>query len=364
MRQQLKAEQIERVVVRGANWVGDAVMTVPALRELRRLLPAARITLATRPWAEGIFADADFIDDLLLLDDRRGVRSFMRQVSAWRARRFDLALIFPNAFEPALVAAAARVPLRFGYGTDARARLLTHALATPDWRSTRHEVFYYLYLIAALEHALTGTQTVTTREPAFALSVSDARRHDAGALLHAHGIKFDRPLVALCPGSTNSRAKRWPIVSYAALADRLIAEVGAAVVFIGARTELDVTEQVAAQMRHQSVVLTGATSLAETGAVLSHCDLLVTNDTGPAHIAAALQRPTLVIFGPTNPLTTRPFAPTAEIIREPPDCAPCMLRDCPIDHRCMTAITPAQVFERAQELLACVACPVHTEVAG
>src|SRR5207237_3333095 len=159
----LESRNIKRVVVRGANWVGDAVMTVPALRELRRLLPAARITLATRPWAEGIFADADFIDDLLLLDDRRGVRSFMRQVSAWRARRFDLALIFPNAFEPALVAAAARVPLRFGYGTDARARLLTHALATPDWRSTRHEVFYYLYLISALEHALTGTQTVTKR---------------------------------------------------------------------------------------------------------------------------------------------------------------------------------------------------------
>ncbi|HYX43182.1 MAG TPA: lipopolysaccharide heptosyltransferase II, partial [Pyrinomonadaceae bacterium] len=181
---------------------------------------------------------------------------------------------------------------------------------------------------------------------------------------HAHGIKFDRPLVALCPGSTNSRAKRWPVASYAALADRLIEEAGAAVVLIGARAELDVTEQVVAQMRHQSIVLTGATSLAETVAVLSHCDLLVTNDTGPAHIAAALQRPTLVIFGPTNPLTTRPFAPVAEIIREPPDGAPCMLRDCPIDHRCMTAITPALVFERAQALLACMTCPSHAEVAG
>src|ERR671929_2009635 len=101
MRQQLKAAQIERVVVRGANWVGDAVMTVPALRELRRLLPHARITLATRAWAEGIFADADFIDDLLLLEEGRGVRSFLSQVSAWRARRFDLALLLPNAFEPA-----------------------------------------------------------------------------------------------------------------------------------------------------------------------------------------------------------------------------------------------------------------------
>src|SRR5205085_6163424 len=157
-------------------------------------------------------------------DNARGFRSSIRQASAWRARRFDLALLLPNAFEPALVAAAARVPVRLGYATDARARLLTHALPTPDWRSTRHEVFYYLFLVAALEHALTGAQTVTTRAPAFALSVSDVRRHDAGALLHAHGIKFDRPLVALCPGSTNSRAKRWPVASYAALADRLIEE--------------------------------------------------------------------------------------------------------------------------------------------
>ncbi len=365
MTHELKAAQIERVVVRGANWVGDAVMTVPALRALRQLLPHAHITLATRPWAEGIFADADFIDDLLLIADQpRGLRSFLRQTSAWHARRFDLALLFPNAFAPALVAAAARVPLRFGYETDARARLLTHALPQPDWRSERHEVFYYLYLVAALEHALTGTQTVIISEPQFALSVPAARQAQARELLRTHGVSFDRPLVALCPGSTNSRAKRWPVESYAALADHLIGKAGATVLLIGARAELAVSEGVRARMRHQPVVLTGATSLAETAAVLSIADLLVTNDTGPAHLAAALERPTLVIFGPTNPLTTRPFAPNAEIMREPPDCAPCMLRDCPIDHRCMTAITPAAVFIRATALLACATCPAHAEVAG
>jgi heptosyltransferase II len=363
MTRELKAAQIERVVVRGANWVGDAVMTVPALRALRRLLPRARITLATRQWAEGIFADADFIDDLLLLDEGGGIRSFLRQTSAWRARRFDLALLFPNAFEPALVAAAARVPVRLGYATQGRARLLTHPLAPPDWRSTRHEVFYYLFLVAALEHALAGTQAVSTREPQFTLSVSPARQQPARELLRARGVSFTRPLVALCPGSTNSRAKRWPVESYAALADRLIAETGAEVLLIGARAELDVSEQVRTLMQHKPIVLTGATSLAETVAILSLVDLLVTNDTGPAHVAAALLRPTLVIFGPTNPLTTRPFAPVAEIIREPPDCAPCMLRDCPIDHRCMTAITPTQVFERAGALLACAVCPVRAEVA-
>src|SRR5437764_4649253 len=191
MARELKPEQIERVVVRGANWVGDAVMTVPALRALRRLLPRAHITLATRPWAEGIFADADFVDDLLLIDEQsKGLRGFMAQVRAWRTRRFDLALLLPNAAGPALIAAAARVPLRLGYATDRRAPLLTHPLPTPDWRSTRHEVFYYLYLVAALENLLTGEQAITTQEPQFDLLVSDTRRADAGSLLFASGVRF------------------------------------------------------------------------------------------------------------------------------------------------------------------------------
>src|ERR671926_1329569 len=129
MARTLKAEQIERVVVRGANWVGDAVMTVPALRELRRLLPRARVTLATRPWAEGIFAGADFIDDFLVTSKASGrPAAVFRQAREWRARRFDLAVLFPNAFAPALVAALARVPARVGYATQGRGPLLTQRL--------------------------------------------------------------------------------------------------------------------------------------------------------------------------------------------------------------------------------------------
>ena len=347
----LKAEQIERVVVRGANWVGDAVLTVPALRELRRVLPQAHITLATRPWAEGVFASADFIDDLLIIEAERGVRGFFRQLRAWRGRRFDAALLFPNAFAPALTAFAARVPLRFGYATDGRAALLTHSLPVPDWRSTRHEVFYYLNLVSELERALTGATAAVEREPRTDLHVSELRKAEAAKLLHARGVTFTRPLVALCPGSTNSRAKRWPADRYAALADMMIEEAGVEVLLIGAREELGVTREVVALMRRAPVVLTGETDLAESVAVLSHVDLLVTNDTGPAHVAAALGRPVVVVFGPTNPLTTRPFSDLAEVVRRPPDCAPCMLRDCPIDHRCMTAISPAEVFARSLALL-------------
>lgn len=349
----IEREKIERVVVRGTNWVGDAVLTIPALRELRRVLPRAHITLATRSWAKGLFSDADFLDDLLIYDrGARDIGAVLRQAREWRRRRFDLALLFQNAFEAALISRAARVPLRVGYATDGRRRLLTHPLPLPLWRGERHEVFYYLNIVAGLETLLDGASNILDQEPVFALSVSEARRNLARELLRAEGASLNSiPLVALCPGSTNSRAKRWPAERYAALADMLIENAGAEVALIGSRDEEDVSRVVAARMRRRPVMLTGRTDLAQAVAVLSLADLLVTNDTGPAHISAALERPTLVIFGPTIPATTRPFSASAEIIRRPPDCAPCMLRDCPIDHRCMTAITPEEVFARAVALL-------------
>lgn len=340
--------------MRGTNWVGDAVMTIPALRELRRVLPYAHITLATRSWSRGLFADADFLDDLLIYD--RSARDLLRapvqQIREWRRHRFDLALLFQNAFEAALIAGAARVPARLGYATDGRSALLTHPVPLPAWRDERHEIFYYLNLIAELERLLDGASKVEERNPVFNLNVSESRRAQARELLNSHGARMTAPIVALCPGSTNSRAKRWPAERYAALADRFIAEAGANVLLIGSPEEEEVSLEVQARMKRQPIMLTGRTTLAEAVAVLSIADLLVTNDTGPAHIAAALERPTLVIFGPTDPRTTRPFSSAAEIIRRPPECAPCMLRDCPIDHRCMTAITSDEVFARAARHLA------------
>lgn len=340
------------MVVRGTNWVGDAVMTVPALRELRRVLPQAHITLCTRSWAKGLFTDADFLDDLLIYDRRpRDLRAVARQAREWRGRRFDLALLFQNAFEAALIASAARVPLRMGYATEGRARLLTHPLPLPSWRGRRHEVFYYLNLVAELERLLYGATDIEEREPQFALNISETRKAQAREFLSSKGVKMDRPIVALCPGSTNSRAKRWPAERYAQLADRFISEAGANVLLIGSPDEIEVSREVAQQMRGRPFMLTGQTDLAQAVATLSLADVLITNDTGPSHIAAALNRPTLVIFGPTDPRTTRPFSSIAEIIRRPPECAPCMLRDCPIDHRCMTAISPDEVFARASAMM-------------
>jgi heptosyltransferase-2 len=340
---------IKRVVVRGTNWVGDSVMTVPALRALRRLLPDAQITLAIRPSAKGVFSEVDFVDEVLVYD-RRNAFSIVSQIREWRRRQFDLAVLFQNAFEAALIPFLAGVPVRLGYATESRQPLLTHPIPLPDWRSSKHEVFYYLYLITALEQLLSGTSTVCEADPDISLPISESRQAEATELLRSFGVDAEQSVVAICPGSINSRAKRWPAESYAALADRLLEEQRQ-VLLIGSRDEIDVTNEVTSRMRNQPIVLTGKTTLDQITAVLSKVDLVVTNDTGPAHIAAALGCPTIVIFGPTNPLTTRPFSFKAEILRHPPDCAPCMLRDCPIDHRCMTAITVDEVFEHSHVLL-------------
>src|SRR5215216_7326899 len=182
------AESIKRVVVRGTNWVGDAVMTVPALRALRRVLPAAHLTLVIRPGTQGIFSEADFIDDVLVYN-RKNALSVVPQVREWKRRKFDLAVLFQNAFEAALIPFLAGVPLRLGYATESRQALLTHPLPLPDWRSSRHEVFYYLYLVTALEQMLFGTSSICESDPDASIQISDIRKEEARSLLRTHDIR-------------------------------------------------------------------------------------------------------------------------------------------------------------------------------
>jgi heptosyltransferase-2 len=340
-----------KIVVRGTNWVGDAVMSVPALRELRRIFPESKITLHTRSWARGIFENADFIDEILTFEsETSALRTVLAQAKIYRENRFDLTVVFPNSFESALIAKLGKVRRRFGYAKEGRSLLLTNAVKIPAWKNQRHEVFYYLNLIAEIENECFGAKTVLQNEPRFDLTVSEERKRLARKFLEVSGVNLQKKIVAFCAGSTNSNAKRWQTESYAELNDKIQIELGASVVLIGAKNELDTSIEVAEKSKTKPIILTGKTDLAEASAILSVCDLLVSNDTGPAHISAALGTKTLVIFGPTNPLTTRPW--DSEIVYKNVECAPCMLRECPIDHRCMTRISAAEVFEIAERKLA------------
>ncbi|HQU93345.1 MAG TPA: lipopolysaccharide heptosyltransferase II [Pyrinomonadaceae bacterium] len=333
-----------RIIVRGANWIGDAVMTIPALRLLRELYPDASISLHTRPWAEGVFRDADFIDEIIPIEGRGSVRSVIDQSRVLRQQNFDLAVLFPNSFESALVARLARIPKRLGYATEQRGFLLTEKLEVPSWKNELHESKYYLNLVDNL-----GTETGTPDEPR--LQVSDERRAEARNDLATSGVHEGRKVIGIGAGSTNSLAKRWPSANFARLADLLSSVEDADVVFLGNENEADITRSVLEAAQEKHIDLTGKTDLGTATAILSELDLFISNDMGLAHIAGAVGTPTIVIFGPTNENTTRPLGPRVEIIREPVECSPCMLRECPIDHRCMTRITPERVFESASKML-------------
>jgi heptosyltransferase-2 len=339
-----------KIVVRGTNWIGDAVMQIPALRQLRRVFPAAHITLHTRTWAQGIFEDANFLDEILTFEKTDSkIKDALAQAKILRGKNYDLAVLFPNSFESALVATLASIPKRFGYAKDARGFLLTDAVKIPEWKTTRHEVFYYLHLVAAVEKKIVGAETVLADAPTIDLEVSGDRKTRARKTLVENGVDTSRKIVALGVGSTNSRAKRWSAESYAELNDRLQNEANADVILVGAADELEISNVVYERSKNKPIILTGKTDLAEATAILSLVDLLVSNDMGLAHVASAVGAKTLVIFGPTNPRTTRPW--NAEIIYKNVECSPCMLRDCPIDHRCMTRISADEVFSKAVQMI-------------
>lgn len=337
---------IKKILVRGANWIGDAVMSVPAIRELRRIFPDARITLHTRSWADGVFRDASFIDEIVTYDKHKWViKDIFDNSQFLKDDAYDIAVLFPNSFESALTSFLTRIPRRIGYNKDARGLLLTDPIAVPEWKNRRHESYFYLNLVAEAERLVLGRETVAGSVPDSSIEISEERREAARQQLIAFGVDASRKTVALGVGSTNSDAKRWPAGRYAELSDRLVRDLNVNVVLVGSRDEVDVSESVLKAAKIKPIDIVGKTSIAEVAAILSEIDLLISNDMGLAHLAPAVGAETIVIFGPTNPETTAPFSKNARVMREPVECSPCMLRDCPIDHRCMTRITVDAVVE-------------------
>ncbi|MCS6805265.1 MAG: lipopolysaccharide heptosyltransferase II [Acidobacteriota bacterium] len=338
---------MRNILIRGANWLGDAVMTIPALREVRRIFAQARITMWTKQSLHDLFTGTDLVDDVLPAQgDSIGL-----QARSIRAGAFDLAILFQNSFRAALVTWLGRVPLRCGYQTYGRGFLLTHPIPVDPALRLRHQVIYYLNLVAQLERAMVGYTDVDCANPNVHLPVRPELRREGLRLLAEHGIDRSYKLVLINPGATNSRAKQWHAERFAAVADQLLSRGDSHVAIIGAPEEARLAQMIAQQMLRHPTILTGRTTLRQLLAVMSYADLLISNDTGPAHLAAAIGVPTLVIFGPTEYWATRPLAECATVVRQPVGCAPCMLRECPIDHRCMTRITINDVLTPATAIL-------------
>jgi lipopolysaccharide heptosyltransferase II len=349
-----------RILARVPNWVGDAVICLPALRMLRMVLPQAELTLLARPWVSDVFPLEELNARVIPYDtngEHHGIPGRLRMAALLREEQFDAAILFQNAFDAALVCWLSKIPIRAGYSRQGRRLLLTHAAKPP--RKTAglgHEAHYYLELLRrlGLVHEYAPVQRITL--PGTDVSWTNARaqlqqRYEEELAVPPPFTSDSGPLVAISPGATFGTAKRWPAARFADLVSRLYKERGATCVFFGSPQESALAEEVMALAEVPSISLAGKTSLAEFIQLVQGCDLFVTNDTGTMHVAAGLGVPTLAIFGPTNEQETMPLAPRVMLITGEAYCRPCKLRHCPIDHRCMTSVTVDRVFRAALQLL-------------
>ena len=339
-----------RILIKGTNWIGDAVMSTPAARQIRSAFPGSFIALHTRNWAKGVFGDTDLFDEIVAFEPAGSkIRTVIEQSRILRGYSFDMAVLLPNSFESALMVALAGIPLRLGYRTDGRRILLTDSLPVPEWKSSRHESEFYSNLA---DFVIRVMGRVTSKGASTSLlSLSRERKRYAIEHLGSIGVAQGGPLIAIGPGSTNSMAKRWPTEYFAKLCDEFSRSLDAQILLLGSASETDVGQVLSDLSIAKIHDLTGKTDLHMAMGILASANLFVSNDMGLAHIAAGLGTPTLTLFGPTNEVATAPLGPNARFVREVVECSPCMLRECPIDHRCMRLLQPERVFEVAVGML-------------
>jgi heptosyltransferase-2 len=334
-----RAPDIRRTVLRVPNWLGDAVFAVPAIRTMLANYPDARFML---------WGPQDICRLLCALDERAQPEGFTDEEARTRAGRFrrawtlrrcrpQMGWVLPESFSSALELRMSGAKIRIGRATEGRRFLLTRAVSYAERPRSRHLVDEYLELGTALgEKAVEGTPR---------LPVSPEADAEAAGLLPAvPGVTR----IGVVAGAAYGTAKRWPAERYAELGQRFR---NAEIVLFGSNRERFLAEFIGSRIRGRSVVLAGRTSIPGLAGCLARCSLVVGNDTGPTHLAAAVGAPVVVIYGSTNPAWTGPRSPASRIVQRPVDCAPCYERECDQGYRCLQDITVDDVYEACGDLL-------------
>lgn len=329
--------EVERLVIRAPNWLGDAVMALPAMSAVRQACPRAFIAVAAIPAVAPLFHEqtGGVVDGAIAVEPAT-------EPATLRAGRFDAALLLPNSFRSAWSARRAGIPQRWGYATSLRSPLLTRAVRRP--RGRVHQSAYYSSLVRGL--GMPADEAL----PRLAVTPPTAAR--AAALLEEAGVPADATVVGLAPGAAYGYAKRWPPDRVAHLIVRLVRERGAVCVLGGAAGDRASGREIESALPPgiQVVNLIGRTDLRVFAGILARCRAFVSNDSGAMHLAAALGVPVAAIFGPTDERVTAPLG-EHDVLLHQVFCRPCMLRECPIDHRCMKGVSVDAVFQAVSRRL-------------
>lgn len=346
MAKPIDKSKIHRILIRATNWVGDAVMTMPALEAVRENFPNAHITVLARPWVIALLETHPAVDEVIPYSRGNGFKDdfleIIRVVRQIRAQGFDLAILFQNAFEAALLTRLGGIKNRVGYNTDGRGFLLSHGVRRRDDIMKGHQVEYYLAILSGM-----GWEA-KSKDPALFVDPKEIERMEA--LLLTHGIHEGDFLVALSPGAIYGPAKRWPSERFALIGDWATEKWGAKVLIMGSEGEKAIGAEVKGTMKQPALDLSGMTSLEGAIALIKRCGFFVTNDSGLMHAAAALNVPLVAVFGSTDPVATGPRGPNSRIVRHETECAPCLKPECPEDYRCMLSIEPEEVWKEMEDL--------------
>ena len=335
-----------RVLIRSANWVGDVVMSLPAIRAVRAYFPRAEIVMLAKPWVADLYRHLPDIDRILVYDrDGRhaGLGGILRLCSELRQVGFDVGISIQNAFEAALILWWSRVPIRIGYAADARSPLLTHRVHRTRAVLNLHQVDYYRALLEGVG--------IPAPDRSIRLVLSTDEHLWAEEALARLGMNPSEIVCGINPGAAFGTAKRWPKDRWIELARRMLGSGIDRILVFGSPSEVPLGEEIASAVGPRCHSLCGKTDLRQAMALIAACRLLVTNDSGLMHVAAALNVPLVAVFGPTRHDQTSPLNQKARLIRVPVDCSPCMKPHCPIDHRCMTAVSVDRVLRESMEVL-------------
>ena len=340
--EKIPREGINKILIRGTNWIGDAILTLPAVASIRATYPQAHIAVLVKPWVADIYGLFSAVDKVIIYENKfdtpTGVFRLARML---KGKKFDAAILLQNAIEAAIIVLAAGIPLRAGYDSDARGLLLTNRVHRTEEIRKVHQIDYYLEMVKAL-----GCVPVD-REMHMETKISLL---DAGNVLRKFIPETKKTIIGIAPGATYGPAKRWLPDRFAAVADKLNEHFSSQGILLGGKSDCEVAQEVQKLARTKLINLAGKTTLREAIYLISQCRLFISNDSGLMHIAGALNIPTIALFGSTNPVTTAPAGNKSIIIHREVSCSPCLKETCPTDFRCMKLISVEDVFAAAQNL--------------
>ncbi len=337
---------VNRILVRGVNWVGDTILTYPAVQQLKSLFPHSHVAILIPSHLIDLWKTFPDVNEIIPFQKKRGIGSIWEDINLSQSlmeRKFDLALILPRSFRSAFHIYLARIPMRIGYKAEGRSLFLTHGIPRTKEVLHAHRLHYY--------QKLTDSLGQTEGFPSPRIFLREEDRKSAEEMLRNMGLSDGRLLIGMNPGATYGMAKCWYPERFGELGKRIVKKRKATVLLFGKEEEKPIAREILERLSEGGIDLTGKTHLLQLAALLERCQLLVTNDTGTMHMATAVGTPVLALFGSTDPSTTGPWGDGHIVIRKDVPCSPCLKRICPTDHRCMELITVDEVEEAVDRKL-------------